>query len=73
MLQAQNALLHGLMPAPRAPRKASVPLSDDEKHDILRMCNEGLGVNEIARRTGRSNACISLLRAGFRLIDGGAA
>jgi hypothetical protein len=73
LLQAQNALLKGALPEPRAPRKASVPLTDDERHAILRMCNEGLGVNEIARRTGRSSACISLLRAGFRLIDGGAA
>lgn len=71
LLQSENELLRSKVPAPRPKRKASVPLTDDERQEILRLSKAGLSGGQIARVTGRSRATISLLLSGFRVIDGG--
>lgn len=73
LLQSENELLRSKVPAPRPKRKATVPLTDDERQEILRLSKAGLSGGQIARVTGRSRATISLLLSGFRVIDGGAA
>ena len=72
LLQSENELLRSKVPAPRAKRKPSVPLSHDERAEILRLAQAGLSVAQIRRLTGRSTGTISILRSGFRVIDGGA-
>lgn len=73
LLQSENELLRSKVPAPRPKRKATVPLTDKERQEILRLSKAGLSGGQIARVTGRSRATISLLLSGFRVIDGGAA
>lgn len=73
LLQSENELLRSKVPAPRPKRKATVPLTDEERQEILRLSKAGLSGGQIARVTGRSRATISLLLSGFRVIDGGAA
>ena len=72
LLQSENELLRSKVPAPRPKRKATVPLTDEERQEILRLSKAGLSGGQIARVTGRSRATISLLLSGFRVIDGGA-
>ena len=70
LLRSENAALR----APeKKPRAVSRPLTDEDRAEILRLLGEGFGVCEVSRQVGRSTATISLLRAGFRMIDGGVA
>lgn len=71
LLNSENELLRSKVPAARAKRKAQVSLSDDERAEILRLVSAGLSLSKIARLTGRSTATISMLRSGFRVINGG--
>ncbi|EGJ20083.1 BRO domain protein [Cereibacter sphaeroides WS8N] len=71
LLQSENELLRSKIPPKRAPRRAPVPLTGEEKAEILRLVHAGLSVSQIARLTGRSTSAVSLLRSGFRVIDGG--
>ena len=57
----------------KKPRTPSRPLTEEDRAEILHLLDEGFGVCEVARRIGRSTATVSLLRAGFRMIEGGAA
>jgi hypothetical protein len=69
LLRAENARL---VEPPRPPRKAYAPLTEVERAEILRLTKDGMGVKAIARLIGRSGATVSLMRAGFRVIEGGA-
>jgi prophage antirepressor-like protein len=72
LLLDQNSLFKLMMMAkPKKPRKPAVPLTSAEKAKIISMFAAGMGVNEIARETGRSSSMISLLRNGFTIINGG--
>lgn len=70
LLLDQNMLL-SLKAAVKTPRKPPVPLTSAEKAKIISLATQGLSNGEIARQTGRSTATISLLRNGFRIINGG--
>lgn len=70
LLLDQNILL-SLKAAVKTPRKPPVPLTSAEKAKIISLTAQGLSNGEIARQTGRSTATISLLRNGFRIINGG--
>lgn len=71
LLVDHNDLLKQIISPPRKPRRPSIPLTTAEKAKIISMCASGMGVNEIARQTGRSTATISLLKNGFSIINGG--
>lgn len=71
LLVDHNDLLKQIITPKRKPRRPSVPLTNAEKAKIISMCAAGMGVNEIARQTGRSTATISLLKNGFSIINGG--
>lgn len=71
LLVDHNDLLKQIIAPKRKPRRPSVPLTTAEKAKIISMCAAGMGVNEIARQTGRSTATISLLKNGFSIINGG--
>lgn len=72
LLQSENELLRANAKAARPRRKPSLPLTDSERTEILRLSQAGLSLSQIARVTGRSTATISILRSGLRVIDGGA-
>lgn len=71
LLQSENELLRSKVPATRAKRKPSKPLTDGERAEILRLVDADLSLSQIAKLTGRSTATISMLRSGFRVVEGG--
>ncbi len=70
LLESENALLRSKVPAARAKRKRPLPISEAERAEILRLVQAGLSAGQIAKLMGRSRAAISMLRSGFKVIEG---